>query len=84
MTQPSLRSVSYRLVSSAKRDRFTPVVWGVLFIYKLYSVGRQDGTLWHFCFYIFRRRHFAFHRDSERNELISLIRLVENSIVDNL
>jgi len=37
----SLRSVAYIHVSSAKRASWTPGVWGVSFIYKLYSVGAR-------------------------------------------
>jgi hypothetical protein len=38
-TKPSLRSVAYRQMSSAKRARFTPIVWGVSLMYRLYRVG---------------------------------------------
>jgi hypothetical protein len=37
--KPSLRSVAYRQVPSAKRARSTSRVWGASFIYKLNSVG---------------------------------------------
>jgi hypothetical protein len=56
-----LRSVTYRQVSSVKGARLTPCVWGISLMYKLYSVGWQDGTLWHPCLHIPWRRHFAFY-----------------------
>jgi hypothetical protein len=38
-TYPTLRSVAYRHVSSAKRAKLTPVVWGVSLVCNLYWVG---------------------------------------------
>jgi hypothetical protein len=83
-----LRSVAYRLVSSAKSARFTPIVWGASFTYKLYSVGDRTETCGTPTFIYLgvdispstETLNFLY----ERNELMSSIRLVENSIVDNL
>jgi hypothetical protein len=43
-TQPSSWSVAYIQVSSPKKPRQTPAVWGISFICILYSVGNRTET----------------------------------------
>jgi hypothetical protein len=81
---PSLRSVADRQVSSAPNTR---CLGGIIDIHTVQCRG-QERTLRHPCLHFPWRRHFPsietlnFHW--ERKELVSLIKLVENSHLDNL
>jgi hypothetical protein len=83
---PFLRSEAYRQVSSAKRAKFAPGVWGVSFIYKLYRVGdRTEPCGTPACMYLgveFSPSTDTLNFRWERNELISLINVVENCNLD--
>jgi hypothetical protein len=75
----------YIHVSSAKSARWTPRLWGASFIYKLYRVGdRTEPCSTPDCISLVvdispstEILTFLF----ERNELISLIKMVENVIL---
>jgi hypothetical protein len=87
-TLASLRSVAYRLMSSAKRAKFTPKIWGVSLMYKLYRVGdRTEPCCTPACMYLgveFSPSTETLNFRCERKELISLIEVVENCNLDNL
>jgi hypothetical protein len=63
-TKPTLRSVTYRQVSSVKRARWTLYTWGASFMYIFKRVG-DNRSSWHTCLHFLWRRYFAFHRNSE-------------------
>jgi hypothetical protein len=74
-------------VSSAKSAKFTPGVWGVSFIYKLYRVGdRTEPCGTPACMYrgVDSSPSTETLNCRERNELISLINLFENCNFANL
>jgi hypothetical protein len=84
--KPSLRSVAYRQVSSVKRARCTPHVWGASFILK--SVGDKTepcGTPDRITLGVdISPSTETLNFLCERKEPKSLIELVENSNLDNL
>jgi hypothetical protein len=67
--------------SSTRRARWTPKVWGMSFIHKLYRVGDRTDPYGTPLVFLSGSRHFSFNRNSEfsvSKEIISLIMLAEN------
>jgi hypothetical protein len=83
-----LRSIAYRQVSSSKRAKWPPCVWGASFMYMLKRVGdRTEPCGTPACISLGvdispSTETLNFH--SERKEPIRWITLVENSNFDNL